>query len=319
LQITDATKLTVGTLDTWNWNLGNGETATTQNPVTTYTSTGSYTIQLQVTSREGCSAAIQKTMEAYATPAIDASATNACLGIPSDFTGTDLTPGIALQQWHWDFGNGVTETQPNFSYTYPQGGNYEAFLYSVSTDNCHSDTVYTPVVITDLQLHAGNDTLVANGQPLQLNAVATGDNLQYSWVPATGLNNNNIADPLASLQLDQTYFITVTSPDGCIDKDTVSIKVYKGPEFYVPTAFSPNNDGRNDVFRAISPGVPQLDFFVVWSRWGQEVFRTQSLSGAWDGTFKGIMADAGTYVWMIQGKDYLGRTFNRKGTVTLVR
>lgn len=319
LQFMDASALSVGTLDTWNWDFGNGETSTVQNPATTYTSTGTYNIQLQVTSKEGCSSAIQKTLPAYATPAINATATSACLGIASEFTGTDLTPAIALRQWHWDFGNGQIARTPNLTYTYPQGGNYEPFLYAVSTDNCHSDTAHVPVVITDLQLYAGGDTLVANGQPLQLNAAANGDNLRYSWSPVTGLNNSNISAPLASLQSDQTYYITVTSAGGCIDKDTLNIKVYKGPEFYVPTGFSPNNDGRNDVFRAISPGVPQLDFFAVWSRWGKEVFRTQSLSTGWDGRFKGIPSEAGTYVWMIQGKDYLGRTFSRKGTVTLVR
>jgi gliding motility-associated-like protein len=320
LEFTDASTVTVGTLDKWDWDFGNGQTANTPHPVTTYTSTGSYNIQLQVTSKEGCSSDIQKTIPAFPVPVINATATNACIGNASAFTGTDLTPNIALQQWHWDFGNGQTASTPDFTYTYPLGGTYDAFLYSVSTDNCHSDTVTVPVDITDLQLSVGRDTLVAVGQPLQLNAAATGNNLQYSWEPSTGLNNNDISAPLAaSLQLDQTYYITVTSVDGCIDKDTLNVKVYRGPEFYVPTGFSPNNDGRNDVFHAISPGVPELDFLVVWNRWGKEVFRTQSLSDGWDGTFKGTPSDAGTYVWMIQGKDYLGRTFSRKGTVTLVR
>jgi gliding motility-associated-like protein len=101
--------------------------------------------------------------------------------------------------------------------------------------------------------------------------------------------------------------------------DTIHIKVYAGPDFYVPTAFSPNNDGLNDIFRAISPGVATLDFFCVWNRWGQEVFRTQSLSTGWDGSYKGQQMPAGTYVWMIQGTDYRGKVFNRRGTVTIVR
>lgn len=319
LQVTDASTLKVGTLGKWNWDFGNGVTSSSQNPAVTYTSTGSYTIQLQVTSKEGCSADVQKTLPAYPVPIVNASATNACIGEPSIFTGTDLTPNISLQQWHWDLGNGETALTPNLNYTYPQGGSYKASLYSVSTDNCISDTVTLPVEITDLQLSVGRDTLVATGQPLQLNAIATGNNLQYSWQPATGLDNSHIADPLASLQLDQTYYVSVTSVDGCVDKDTLNVKVYRGPEFYVPSAFSPNNDGRNDVFHAISPGVPKLDFFMVFNRWGKEVFHTQSLYDGWDGTFKGTPADAGTYVWMIQGKDYLGRTFSRKGTVTLVR
>jgi gliding motility-associated-like protein len=319
LQFTDASKLSVGTLQQWSWDFGNGQTSAEQNPATTYTSIGTYTVNMKVTSKEGCSDEITKTAAAYPTPAVAATGENACLGVGVPFTGTDLTPDIALQAWHWDLGNGHTAATQSVNYIYPQGGDYQAFLYSVSTDNCISDTAIVDISIIDLHVNAGRDTLVATGQPLQLNAIANGNNLHYSWAPSTGLDDSFSASPLASLQLDQTYYLTVSSPEGCIDKDTLHVKVYKGPEFYVPTAFSPNNDGRNDVFHAISPGVPQLDFFCVWSRWGQEVFRTQSLTGGWDGTFKGTPAEAGTYVWMIQGKDYLGRTFNRKGTVTLVR
>jgi gliding motility-associated-like protein len=319
LQVTDASILSVGTLQTWNWDFGNGQTSTEQNPVTTYSANGSYDIHLQVTSKEGCTDDVQKALPAYPTPAVSATGENACIGADVQLNGTDLTPSVPLQEWHWDLGNGHTAATQLVNYTYPEGGDYNVVLYTVSTDNCVSDSVVVPISIIDLHVNAGRDTLVANGQPLQLNAVANGLNLQYSWAPATGLDNSYSNAPLASLQLDQTYYLTVTSPEGCIDKDTLHVKVYKGPEFYVPTAFSPNNDGRNDVFHAISPGVPQLDFFCVWSRWGQEVFRTQSLTNGWDGSFKGIPSEAGTYVWMIQGKDYLGRTFSRKGTVTLVR
>lgn len=319
LQFTDATKLSVGTLSQWNWDLGNGQTSTLQNPVAFYPATGSYNIHLQVSSKEGCATDIQRTVQVYEKPAISATATDACLRSASVFTGTDLTPAVPLLQWHWDLDNGQTFNTASVNYTYPAGGNYDAFVYSISRDNCHSDTVDVPVIITDLQLDAGRDTLVARGQPLQLNAFAEGDNLQYQWEPFTGLKEHNIADPLASLQDDQTYHITVTSPGGCVDKDTLHVKVYAGPEFYVPTGFTPNNDGRNDVFRVIAPGVPQLDFFCVWTRWGEEVFRTTSLTAGWDGNVKGLPSAAGTYVWMIQGKDYTGRTFNRKGTVTLIR
>jgi len=319
LQFTDATFVRVGTLTKWNWDLGNGQTSTLQHPGTTYTSTGNYNVHLQVTTKEGCSADIQRTVPVYAKPAVSATATDACLRSASEFTGTDLTPAISLQQWHWDLDNGETKNNQSFSYTYPAGGSYDTYLYSVSTDNCHSDTVHIPVVITDLKLDAGRDTLIARQQPLQLNAAVNEPGINITWAPVTGLNNSSIDDPVAILQNDQTYFITAVSPDGCTDYDTINIKVYAGPEFYVPTGFTPNNDGKNDVFRAISPGVPELDFFCVWSRWGEEVFRTTSLKAGWDGTVRGLPAAPGTYVWMIQGKDYTGKMFNRKGTVTLIR
>ncbi|UPK70086.1 lectin-like domain-containing protein [Chitinophaga filiformis] len=317
--ITNKTTLDVGTIRQWDWDFGNGQTSASQHPFIAYTDTGTYSIKLQATSTQGCSAGIEKIMEVYPTPGISASGENACIGVPVSFTGTDETPTVPLSQWYWDLGNGQQQTGQQISYVYPAGGTYEASLHTVSTDGCFSDTSKVTVIVTDINLFAGNDTIVARNQPLQLNARTNGSGLQFRWSPATGLTDPGIADPLAYLQQDQVYQLTVTSAEGCIEIDTLNVKVYAGPEFYIPTAFSPNNDGRNDVFRAISPGVSALDFFRVWNRWGQEVFSTHSLTASWDGTFKGIPMPAGTYVWMIQGTDYKGRLFNRKGTVTIVR
>ncbi len=317
--LTNETKLDVGTIQQWEWDFGNGQTSNAQHPSVEYNATGMYEITLRATSAQGCSASVQKSGQIYPTPQISATGENACIGLPINFTGTDQTPAIPLSQWYWDLGNGQQQTGQDISYVYPEGGAYQAGLHVVSTDGCFSDTFNVSVNVMDIGLFAGNDTLVARNQPLQLNAQTKGSGLQFTWTPSTGLTDAYSADPIAYLQQDQAYYLTVTSSEGCIEKDTLYVKVYAGPEFYVPTAFSPNNDGRNDVFRAISPGVPQLDFFCVWNRWGQEVFRTQSLSGTWDGNFKGTPMPAGTYIWMIQGTDYTGRLFSRRGTVTIVR
>ena len=318
LLLKDASTVDVGTIDQWQWDYPGG-TATTQNTTATFSSTGDYDVQLKVTTAEGCSDATTQTVHVYETPSISASGEDVCIGEPIDFTGTDLSPTIPLAGWHWNLDNGQLRTGQNITYTYPAGGKYNATLFAISTNGCASDTVTVPVSVIDIQLDAGRDTLIAKGQPLQLHATATGDDLSYSWAPSTGLDNPFIANPLALLQDDQIYIITVISPQGCRMKDTLNVKAYTGPEFYVPTAFSPNHDGQNDLFRAIAAGVPQLDFFCVWDRWGHEMWRTASLSGSWDGTFKGQEAPVGTYVWMIQGTDYTGRKFNRKGTVTIVR
>ncbi|MBW8685775.1 lectin-like domain-containing protein [Chitinophaga rhizophila] len=319
ITIKDNTQVDFGTITQWNWDLGNGTTDQSSTPAANYTSTGTYTIQLQVMTAEGCGADTAKTANVYPTPAIAATGENVCIGEPIAFSGTDITPAIPLSGWYWNFGNGQLQTGQHADYIYPEGGDYRTGVHAVSNKGCFSDTVYVPVTVTDINLFAGNDTLIARGQPLQLNAVTTGNNLQFSWTPDIGLTDPYAPAPVAMLTRDQTYHLTVTSPQGCIALDTVNVKVYAGPDFYVPSAFSPNNDGLNDVFRAISPGVSQLDFFCVWNRWGQELFRTQSLSGTWDGTYKGQPMPAGSYVWMISGKDYLGRAFSRQGTVTIVR
>lgn len=319
LQVKDATTVAVGTLEKWHWDWGGGVTSTVKDPIAPYTAPGYYNVQLTVTSKEGCTSTGGTQVQIAEQPVISATGRNACLGDLNVFTGTNETPHVPINKWYWDLGNGDNSTQENLSYRYAAGGKYPARLHAVSHEGCAAKPIETPVEVIDLQAHAGRDTLIARGQPLQMNGIAAGTGLTYTWEPALGLSDAHIPDPVAILQKDQNFRFIVTSPEGCEDIDTMNVKVYAGPEFYVPTGFSPNNDGMNDYFRVIAPGVPKLDFFRVWDRWGQEFFYTTSLSDQWDGTFKGKPAAVGTYVWMVQGVDYKGKLFSRQGTVTLVR
>ncbi|GEP97230.1 lectin-like domain-containing protein [Chitinophaga cymbidii] len=319
LKIGDSSRVDVGTKARWEWDFGNGAVSSAQNATIPYTAPGRYNVELEVTTREGCSTTGSKTIDMFQTPLTAAAGRNACIGEPVELEGSNLTPGVSIAHWYWALGNGDTARTRQVSYTYAAGGSYTARLHAVSTDGCPTAAVETDVEVVDLQLHAGSDTVVAKGQPLQLNARATGSNLQYTWMPSTGMDNPYIANPVAYLQKDQEYHVTVTSPEGCRDEDVIAVKAYTGPEFYVPNAFTPNNDGRNDLFRVTAAGIPKLDFLRVWDRWGKIIFQTADVSTAWDGTFNGQPAGPGTYVWMVQGVDYLGRRFSRQGTVTLIR
>ena len=112
----------------------------------------------------------------------------------------------------------------------------------------------------------------------------------------------------------------VTSAAGCIAIDTIDVNVYKvKPDFYVPDAFTPNGDGLNDAFRPILIGMKSLKLFKVYNRLGQLVFSTNVQKRGWDGTINGNPQDAGVFVWMAEGEDYLGKIIFKKGTVTLIR
>ena len=176
-------------------------------------------------------------------------------------------------------------------------------------------------VTPSVKIFAGNDTLAAINQPIQLRAVELSNAgvTQYQWTPAASLDNPNIANPIATLGADEHFIVTGTTPEGCEGKDDIIIKVYKGPDIYVPTAFTPNNDGRNDVLKAIPVGIKQFKYLVLYNRWGQAVFRTEDYSRGWDGTIKGVAEPTGTYIWVTEGIDYKGNLISRKGVVTLIR
>ncbi|RYY42548.1 MAG: gliding motility-associated C-terminal domain-containing protein, partial [Chitinophagaceae bacterium] len=106
----------------------------------------------------------------------------------------------------------------------------------------------------------------------------------------------------------------------CFDTDTINVKLFKiDPDLLVPTAFSPDGDGINDVFRPIVLGMKSLNSFKVYNRWGQLVFSTTQVNNGWDGRFKGAPQSAGSFVWEAEGVTYLDRKVKKKGSVILIR
>jgi gliding motility-associated-like protein len=161
-----------------------------------------------------------------------------------------------------------------------------------------------------------SDTVVVANQPLQL--IATGGE-SYVWTPSAGLNTPASYNPVAYLSNDQQYVVRAIAA-GCSDTDTINIKVYKiEPGLYVPNAFTPGNDGINDVFRPIPIGMKSINYFKVFSRWGQLMYSSTESEKGWDGTFSGKPQDPGVYVWMVEGIDYLDKKITRKGSVVLIR
>jgi gliding motility-associated-like protein len=181
------------------------------------------------------------------------------------------------------------------------------------------DVVIT--VIPPVPAFAGNDTAVVVGQPLQLQA--TGAEI-YKWSPGSYLNSTDIADPVATFISEVndgiTYSVKVSTREGCFAYDTVNIKIFRtAPDIFVADAFTPNNDGLNDVFRAIPVGIKQFDYIKIFNRWGQLMFTSNTSEKGWDGTFKGKEQASDTFVWMARGTDYLGRIIEKKGTLLLIR
>lgn len=182
----------------------------------------------------------------------------------------------------------------------------------------------TPAV----KIFAGKDTVVSIGQPLQLNAIETNSSgvSDWEWTPADYLNNPFTASPVAvftspapAAPYEYTYKVTGTTPIGCQGSDEIKIKVYKGPEIYVPTGFTPNGDGKNDQLIAFPVGIKEFKFLRVFNRWGQIIFTTQNPSRGWDGKIAGSEQQTGVYIWIAEGVDYLGNVVTRRGSTTLIR
>jgi hypothetical protein len=105
------------------------------------------------------------------------------------------------------------------------------------------------------------------------------------------------------------------------------VTIFKtNPQIFVPTAFTPNGDGVNDLFRPVGVGIKSIEYFRVYNRWGELVFST-TVNGrgwdgkiqGWDGKISGTPQATNTFVWIVKGTDYLNKPFLKKGAVTLIR
>ena len=203
---------------------------------------------------------------------------------------------------------------------YPVGNNQTISYILTVTDNYGCNFSVTDQVDVRIQppvpAFAGNDTIAIKGVPHQL--FGSGGT-SYLWTPSFPLNGPFNKNPLATLANDTRFVLQVTDFAGCIGYDTVLVKVYEGPTYYIPNAFSPNGDGQNDVFRAIPVGITSTDWFRIFNRYGQLMFETNQFLKGWDGTYKGKKQPIGAYIWIIKGTDRNGKTVERKGTVMLVQ
>ncbi|MBS1927347.1 MAG: choice-of-anchor L domain-containing protein [Chitinophagaceae bacterium] len=204
----------------------------------------------------------------------------------------------------------------------PQNITYQ--LHVVDANGC-SSLIPDDVKITLLppaQLYVGNDTVVAVSQPLQLHAMDVNHTgfTSYTWEPAQVFNNPNISSPVAILTNEfNTLIVYAETPGHCVGTDTIKVRTYVGPYVYVPSAFTPNGDGTNDVLRPILVGMKRFEFFRVYNRYGQLMFSTSREGEGWDGMFKGKRQGLGTFVWMVDAVDYKGNHYFRKGTTTIVQ
>ena len=161
------------------------------------------------------------------------------------------------------------------------------------------------------------DTIVHAGDQFQLLATSVAPN--YNWKPGYDLDKTDIPNPVITVDKDVLLVVTASSPAGCIGEASIRVRVYKGPDLYPPTGFTPNGDGLNDKFYPFPVGIQELKYFKVFNRWGQMVFSTNKLWDGWDGRLGGREQGPDTYAWIAQGVTRDGKVITKKGTVVLIR
>ena len=228
-----------------------------------------------------------------------------------------LAPTVAGGSFLWSDGSAGPELAVK------QGGNYSVTLSSGCDEA--SDSVF--ITEATLRLSLGADREVFLGDSLALQADIVGSPpFNYQWLGDTLsiLSCTSCASPTLRPFNDTFYFLSITDANGCTALDSIAIRVLKDRNVYIPNAFSPNGDGRNDTFYPQSRKSEEVAVFRVFTRWGELVFETTDVftndsRNGWDGRFKGRPVPAGVHTYMVEVRFLDGLVRKFRGDVQLVR
>lgn len=217
------------TISGYRWEFGDGTISSAQHPVHFYSSAGTYTVKLFVSTAYGCTDSVVKPgyIKVFAVPQISISGNNPAYCGPSNisFTGNVATTDTSSTNWKWDLGNGqISSLQNPPSQQYPDTGIYNIQLIMHYSTGC-ADTTTTSVRILPLPgTKAGNDTAICEGSTALLYAVGAD---HYTWQPGSYLTCTNCTSPVSTTSDDILYYVTGTNSFGCDKTDSVFIDVKK--------------------------------------------------------------------------------------------
>ncbi len=314
-RISTLTTASVGLVNQWEFSVNNQSISSDKNPDLSALPAGNYTLSFSAFSEYGCkSNVVTDNFIVKPKPAISFSSMNGCKNEVIAFKGIKLD-NQSVTIWQWQFEDGLFKVGQNTEYSFGSKGDYPITLTATGTNGCTSQLVQN-IFINSPEAYAEKDTIVLPNTLFQLHASGGS---AYLWSPSTGLNNPGISNPSGNIQDDIRYKVKVTTVEGCTDTASVMITVFKGSAVYVPNVFTPNNDGLNDLLKPYLIGIKSLSFFTVYDRWGKKLFSTNSMTEGWDGSSAGKKLDSGTYVWVLKAEDIIGKKYDLKGKVMIIK
>lgn len=219
-----------------------------------------------------------------------------------------------------------------YTYTWANGAsdsglqNLVPGTYAVTlsdANNCTATDNFTLTYAYNFDVAASSNDTINIGGSSTIHFTLTGNAGNYTsvWSPAFTLSCSSCSNPVATPNVSTVYTITVTNDAGCSTSDNVTVFVVPDYTVFAPNAFSPNNDGNNDVFKLFGEihAVAFLDV-QIFNRIGEKVFESQDHDFTWDGTYKGVALPPGVFTWQMKITFLDGhREELRKGTLTLLK
>lgn len=245
-----------------------------------------------------------------------------CAPFTAEFIDSSLAD--APISYDWDFGDGNTSTESDPVHTYENPGVYDVTLNIEVTEGCPADLTLTkpdlievfPSPIADFTVNPAV-TDVFNTEITLTDFSIDSDQHFYQLNEDTDTTERNLTYHFLEGGYHYPYQV-VTNEFGC--KDTAVREIYVEPQttMYVPNAFTPNEDGTNEVFRPIIYDVTEYEF-LIFNRWGEVIFETNDREAGWDGRINGKLAPDGVYLWRIKFRNHKSIMEEHTGHFSLIK
>jgi len=271
---------------------------------------GTYYLQGS-SSSSGCSSLVEPvTVVINTSPGITASSDSViCKG-----TGITLSASSPGNSIDWlDIGAGDSiEVMPAATTTYS--------AIATNASGC-TDTAKVTVQVLDftLNLSANPDPVLA-GTTLNLTTSSDSNYQVLSWMPQSYFTDQTATSQSFIVKDSTQEFVVIgKSSQGCLDSAILVVNIDPNTkDFFIPNAFTPNNDGKNDIFKAYGSSIKEIDL-RVFNQWGQMLFETNDPGKGWDGTYNGNPQPVGVYIYLVRAVLYGEKIITKRGTLNLIR
>ncbi len=328
VEFTDLSSSGSGPLTSWNWDFGDGQVSELQNPHHSYVIPGNLPVTLTVTDTNECEASLTKPIHYFPVPALIIISPSSFLGCaPGEIIFTNLsTPIDDNYDIVWDFGDGTTGGDISPVHIYEDPGVFTVSIDITSPIGCKTDTVFPdlikilPAPIADFLYYPNEPT---NLDPTIVFTDQSSDAVSWQWdfngVDYTFEQHPTYTFPDTGIQRIQ---LLVTHISGCQDTSIQFIDVIPEVRYFLPNAFTPNNDSLNEYYKGKGVLAGATDFhFSIWNRWGELIFEANNPDDGWNGRKynTGKMSPNGVYICIAKFNGPRGEPYEIRSFVTLVR
>lgn len=304
----DISSINAGSINTYNWDFGDGSSAGGTTPSHQYLNVGNYNVNLSVVSDKGCTDDTTIIAVVNPNPVANFTVQDACADFPVGFTNTSYV-SIGTISNLWDFGDGASSNLASPTNVYLGTGLYDAKLIVTTGKGCVDSVIKVAEVFAPPVFSLGTDLSISLGDAVELEGFYSGA-LAYSWSPSAGLDNNSLSNPTAAPTEETTYVLTVTDGNGCVGSDSITVEVIDDFNLLIHNLITPDGNGVNDSWVIGNIENYSAATVYIYDRWGNEILKTTDYQNDWNGVSGTDQLPDGTYYYIIsvpnQEKVYKG-------------